>query len=102
MSSTTTTRTMRYYREKERVVFQKIPGMAALIESRFSPDAVGQYPDAAFACMVADNLLCGDREQSAINQRAYFAILNGEPIANVRFRYDKETGAYLNRHMWDD
>lgn len=102
MSSTTITRTMRYYREKEREVFQKIPGMAALIESRFSADAVGRHPDASFACMVADNLLCGDWEQSSINQRAYFAILNGEPIANVRFRYDKETEAYLKRHMWDD
>lgn len=102
MSSTTTTRTMRHYREKEMEVFQKIPGMAALTEDRFSVSAVGRYPDAVFACMVADNLLCGDREQSAINQRAYFAILNGEPLENVRFRYDKGTEAYLNHHIRDD
>ncbi len=91
-------------RSKEAVVFSVIPGMNELLCA--SPDTIQeiqiQYPDAAFAMQVANNLFDHNRELSLITQKAYFGILNGDDIATVRFRYDKETTEYLNRHMWDD
>lgn len=33
---------------------------------------------------------------------AYFSILNGEDIADVRFRYDSAMRKYVERHLWDD
>lgn len=59
-------------------------------------------PDTVFLRMVEDNLFCHDKELSAIHQRAYFALRSGESIAEVRFRYERETNAYLQLHMWDD
>ena len=60
-----------------------------------------RYPDAAFALMVANHLSMGNQEQNAIHQKAYLSILEGEPIQNVRFRYDYDLEQYLERHMWD-
>ena len=60
-----------------------------------------KYPDAAFALMISDNLFVGDRELNEIHQKAYTAILSGESISGVRFRYDYDTESYLRRHMWD-
>lgn len=57
------------------------------------------YPDAVFALMVADNLLGRDREQCKINQNAYFSILKGENIADVRLRYDSAMRKYVERHL---
>lgn len=98
------THTMSYYRELERKVFSRIPGVTE-IESA-SPEErdrlSGEYPDAAFVLMIADNLLCGVRGISTINQKAYLAILCGEEIANVRFRHTKEMDDYFARHGWDD
>ena len=76
-------------RRQQREVYQKIPGMSELIHA--APDTVDdvkrKYPDAAFALMVSDNLFCHSRELSEIHQRAFFAILNGESIANVLAEY---------------
>ena len=92
------------FREKEASVFSKIRVMDALVNA--TPDSVdglrSQYPDAAFALMTADNLFTGDREQCDIHQKAYFSILNGENLNTIRFRYEKEMEAYVQRHMWDD
>ena len=30
------------------------------------------------------------------------AILNGENINDVRFKYDKAMKKYVERHLWDD
>ena len=60
-----------------------------------------KYPDAAFALMITQGLFAGDREQNEIHQRAYTAILNGESINGVRFKYDYDLEAYLLKHMWD-
>lgn len=91
-------------RKQQREVYQMIPGMTELIHS--TPDTVDEmkekYPDAAFALMVSENLFCHNRELSEIHQRAFLAILNGESIANVRFRYEDDSKKYLNRHLWDD
>lgn len=103
-SAARSTHTMQYYREKEKAAFSAIPGMNELLHADDSQrsELAGKYPDAVFALTMADNLLCGDREQNEINQQAYIAILNGEKMANIRFRYDKETEAYVKCHMWDD
>ena len=33
---------------------------------------------------------------------AYTDILNGERIADIRFRYELEMKHYAERHLWDD
>ena len=88
---------------QEDAVFNSIPGMDMLRSA--SPESIPelevQYPDAAFALMIAGNLFVGYREQNEIHQRAYTAILNGESITGVRFKYDYDLESYLLRHMWD-
>ena len=88
---------------QEDAVLNSIPGMNIL--RRASPESIPelevQYPDAAFALMIAGNLFVGDREQNEIHQKANTAILNGESITGVRFKYDYDLESYLLRHMWD-
>ena len=100
-----TTHSIRYYRQREKIVFDSIPGINEL-RTASSVDHFlqlqAQYPDASFALMTASNLFCKDRELNAIHLKAYQAILNGEPISNVRFRYDYDLENYLERHLWDD
>lgn len=99
-----TTHTLRYYFEQERIVFGKIPGMKELLcaEDDEIFEIETQYPDAAFALRTANNLYLRDRELSAINFKAYRSILQGENVTSVRIRYDKDMDQYLERHMWDD
>lgn len=94
---------MQYYLEKEQTVFSRIPGMDKLLQADLNAiEALEtQYPDAAFALRTANNLFGGDHEQNVIHQNAYAAILKGDPIANVRFRYEKDMEKYVDRHMWD-
>lgn len=107
MTTATVSHPIRHTRQEllrqEQSCFSRIPGMDKLLHA--APECVpaleAKYPDAAFALMVADNLFAGDREQNEIHQRAYTAILNGEPIPGVRFRYDYDLEAYLLNHMWD-
>ena len=88
---------------QEDAVLNSIPGMNILCHA--SPESIPelevQYPDAAFALMIAGNLFVGDREQNEIHQKAYTAILNGESITGVRFKYDYDLESYLLKHMWD-
>ena len=102
--STNRTYTMQDLRRRETEVFRTIPGMSELLHA--SPDfldgMLAQYPDAAFALMVSDNLFCHDRELTEIHRRAYSAILNGENMASIRFRYEEDNKKYLQRHLWDD
>ena len=90
--------------DKERNAYSKITGMEKVLCAKQSErDAIAaQYPDAVFALMIANNLFGHDREQCLINQSAYFAILNGENINDVRFKYDKAMKKYVERHLWDD
>lgn len=96
---------IRHYRQMEKSVFDRIPGMKELRkaenEEQYALLQV-RYPDAAFALMTAGHLFCRDRELNAIHLKAYRAILDGEPVAHVRFRYDSDLEAYLERHLWDD
>ena len=89
--------------ETESAVYSQIPGMEKLLHAapEAAPELEVQYPDAAFALMISDNLFVGDRELNEIHQKAYTAILRGESISGVRFRYDYDTESYLRRHMWD-
>jgi len=102
--SATTIYSRQTLRKQQREVYHKIPGMFELLHA--TPDTVddvaSKYPDATFAMMVSDNLFCHNREPSEIHQRAFFAILNGESIPNVRFRYEEDSKKYLSRHLWDD
>ena len=88
---------------QEDAVFNSIPGMNILRHAspESIPDLEVQYPDATFALMIAGNLFVGDREQNEIHQKAYTAILNGESITGVRFKYDYDLESYLLKHMWD-
>lgn len=104
-ATSTSTHSVQHYRQKEKTVFETIPGMRELRratdEKQFS-ELQSQYPDAAFALTMASNLFCHDRELNAIHLKAYQAILNGEPVSNVRYRYDYDLECYLERHLWDD
>ena len=95
---------LQYYRRKEQDVFPTIPGMRELLgASENDLEEVEQkYPDAVFALMTANDILSGDRERNAINQQAYFEILQGKNIADVRLRHSKAMDKYLKMHMWDD
>ena len=88
---------------REQDVYSRIPGMKELLHA--TPDKWNdvelRYPDAASALMVANHLSMGNQEQNAIHQKAYLSILEGEPIQNVRVRYDYDLEQYLERHMWD-
>ncbi len=87
----------------EKTAFSRIPGMDKLRSA--APDTLAalknKYPDAAFALMISENLFTGDWEQNEIHQRAYKAILEGESMTEIRFRYDCDLEEYLLRHMWD-
>ena len=89
---------------RESAVFPAIPGMTSLMKAHPSQRTAleARYPDAAFALRTANELFHHDRELSLINQRAYFSILEGENIASVRHRYNKDMSLYVENHMWDD
>lgn len=92
-----------YYLDKEEAVFSRIPGMNELLHADGSNicELEARYPDAAFALRTANSLFVGDHEQNIIHQKAYSAILKGDSIADIRFRYDRDMDAYVQRHMWD-
>lgn len=96
--------TMQDLRAREQAAFNAIPGMSELLKASPAEKAEleAKYPDAAFAVGIASSLFNHNRELSGITQKAYFSILNGENIASVRFRYDRETNEYWKEHMWDD
>lgn len=82
---------------QQEAVFNSIPGLNALRHAapESIPELEAKYPDAAFALMISDNLFVGDREQNEIHQKAYTAILSGESITGVRFKYDYDLESYL-------
>ena len=103
MGTTAISHTMQELLQRQEAFFRRIPGISALRHA--APESISEletkYPDAAFALMISDNLFVGDRELNEIHQKAYTAILRGESIPGVRFRYDYDTESYLRRHMWD-
>ena len=103
MGTTAISHTRQELLQQQEAVFSRIPGISVL--RRATPEDIAELemksPDAAFALMISDNLFVGDRELNEIHQKAYTAILSGESISGVRFRYDFDTESYLRRHMWD-
>lgn len=95
---------MQTLRQKEQMIFRSIPGMFEVLHAEPAQASLihSKYPDAVFAIHVADNLFQHDRELSLIMQKAYFSIINGDNIADVRLRYEKDTNEYWSKHMWDD
>ena len=95
--------TRQYLQEKEAAVLHTIPGVDLLLGA-YSDERQKletQYPDAAFALRIVSDLFFPDRELASIHMEAYSAILNGENIPDIRFRYQREMDAYHQRHLWD-
>ncbi len=90
--------------ERAHLAYSQIPGMEEVYCA--SPDRIFEisqkFPDAYFATQVAANLFQHDRELSLIHQTAFFSILNGENIAQVRQRHNRDIQRYVDRHSWDD
>ena len=92
-----------FFRQREAVALYRIPGVRELMGAQGDlRSALEQmYPDAAFALDILSNPFVQDRELGAIRMDAYSAILNGEAIAGVHYKYDRQMDAYVARHNWD-
>jgi len=92
-----------FYRQREAAALRRIPGVRELLGAYYdqSPALEAKYPDAAFALKIVSNLFFHDRELTNIHMAAYTAILNGDNLADARFRYEREMDAYHERHKWD-
>ena len=92
-----------FFRQKEAAVLFRIPGARELMRATKDqrPLLAQKYPDAAFALNILSNPFVADRELGAIRMEAYSAILNGESIANVQYKYTRQMDAYVARHSWD-
>lgn len=92
-----------FFRQREAAALCRISGISEL--KKATPDQLPvlaqKYPDAAFALHIASNLFFHDGELTKIHLAAYTSILNGENLADARFRYDRAMEDYLDRHSWD-
>ena len=95
---------IRYYTDRERIAYQKISGMEKVLSAKPAERNVvnAQYPDAVFAIMIHDEMVCGISEVRDIAQKAHSAILSGEKIGNIRYCYSREMDKYFSDHTWDD
>ena len=102
MSMTATA--IRFYTDSERLAYQKIDGMNEVLRATPSELEVisTKYPDAMFAIMIHEEMICRVAGIRNIVRKAHAAILEGEGIENVRFRYTKEMDEYFREHAWDD
>lgn len=95
---------IRYYTDRERVVYQKISGMNEVLTAKPTDreNVSAKYPDAVFAIMIHDEMVCSIEGIRNIAQKAHTSIMDGENMENVRFRYTKEMDEYFREHTWDD
>ncbi|MEF2837051.1 MAG: hypothetical protein U0N82_04945 [Oscillospiraceae bacterium] len=95
---------IRFYTDSERVAFQKIDGMTEVLNANPSEihEVSAKYPNAMFAIMIHEEMICKFDGIRDIARKAHAAILNGEAIENVRFRFSKEMDEYFREHTWDD
>ena len=93
-----------FYTDSERLAYQKIAGMNEVLRAKPSDleTLSAKYPDAMFAIMIHDDMICRVAGVRNIVRKAHAAILEGEGIENVRFRYTKEMDDYFREHAWDD
>lgn len=92
-----------FLRQREAAALCRIPGVRELMSAHGDQRSAleQQYPDAAFALDILSNPFVHDRELGSIRMDAYSAILNGEAIAGVHYKYDRQMDAYVTRHNWD-
>ena len=92
-----------FFRQREAAALCRIPGVRELMSAKGNQRTTLEqtYPDAAFALEIISNPFIADRELGAIQMEAYSAILNGESIADVHYKYDRQVDAYLTQHNWD-
>ena len=92
-----------FFRQREAAALCRIPGVRELMNAKGNQRiTLGQkYPDAAFALQIISNPFIPDRELGTIQMEAYSAILNGEAISGVHYKYDRQVDAYLTQHNWD-
>ncbi len=95
---------IRYYTDRERIAYQNISGMNDVLQAKPAEieSVSAKYPDAVFAIMIHDEMVCGIRGIRNIAQKAHAAIMDGEDMENIRFRYSKEMDEYFKEHTWDD
>ena len=95
---------IRFYTDRERTAYQKISGMNEVLSAKPADmeTVSAKYPDAVFALMIHDEMTCGILGVRNIVQKAYAAIIDGENMENIRFRYDREMDEYFRAHSWDD
>ena len=95
---------IRFYTDSERIAYQKINGMDEVLSAKPSDleELSAKYPDAMFAIMIHEDMICRVAGVRNIARKAHAAILNGEEIENVRFRFSKEMDEYFREHTWDD
>ena len=92
-----------FFQQREYAALCRIPGVREIMGSYSDqrPALEQQYQDAAFALKIVSNLFFHDRELTNIHMNAYTSILNGENLADARFRYNRDIEAYHLRHNWD-
>ena len=92
-----------FFRQREAAALCRIPGVRELMSAKGNQRTTLEqtYPDAAFALEIISNPFIADRELGAIQMEAYSAILNGEAISGVHYKYDRKVDAYLAQHNWD-
>ena len=92
-----------FFRQKEAAVLYRIPGVYEIINSNLEQKVAleNKYPDACFALFIASNLFFHDSELTGIHMTAYYDLLNGKRITDIRFRYEKAIQKYSECHMWD-
>lgn len=92
-----------FFRQREAAALCRIPGARELMNAKGNQRTTleQQYPDAAFALQIVSNPFIPDRELGTIQMEAYSAILNGEAISGVHYKYDRQVDAYLTQHNWD-
>lgn len=92
-----------FFRQREAAALCRIPGVRELLGAYDDqrPALEKKYPDAAFALKIISNPFLPDRELGAIQMEAYSAILNGDPVSNVQYKYDRQMDAYVSQHNWD-
>ena len=92
-----------FFQQREAAALRRIPGVKELLGAYADerPTLEQKYPDATFALKIISNPFIHDRELGAIQMEAYSAILNGDPIAGVHYKYDRQMDAYVTRHNWD-
>ena len=92
-----------FFRQREAAALRRIPGVCELMNTKGNQRTTleRKYPDAAFALEIIYNPFIADRELGAIQMEAYSAILNGDAISDVHYRYDRQVDTYMSQHNWD-